>query len=437
MAQQREAETKLARNVRAGRRWALPGLLALALALVLAACGGDDPTATPVPADPTATPVPASPTATPTPLPPGATPPPPTPTPVTTTTVATATPLPTPTPSFDAAEYFDRQLIRIVVGFSPGGGYDTFARLLARYLADHFPGNPRFTVQNLVGAGSLRALQTAAAADPDGLTVHTMNPRFLTQELGGLDVVGYDIDDIAYIGSPSASRNTASIYSRTDIATSWEEILALNRTMTAGEVSPGGSTDLGPHFVRALGGPIKQVYGYGGSSEALAAFDRKEFEISGYGGYSGVSRLYPQWIEDRFIVPIAWWGAPPEEDPVYTEYLRLLDAPVPPHIFDIVPQASEGQKTVFNLTYSINALFSRAYVTNSGVSPEVLAVWRQAFKDTLEDPAFIEAALIASYEAGYGSPEDMEAQINAARPVLQDQALRDFFGELAGGFGGG
>ena len=435
MAQQRRIEKKLARNVRAGGRWALLGLLTLALSLVLAACGSD-PTATPVPPDPTATPAP--PTATPTPLPPGVTPPPPpppTPTPV--APPPTATPAPTPTPSFDAEAYFKGKTVKVVVGFSPGGGYDTFARLISKFLVNHFPGKPRFVVQNLIGAGSLRGLQVTMAADPDGLTVHTMNPRFLAQELGGADVEGFDVADVAFIGSPSASNSTSSIYSRTDVGETWEELLALNRTLIAGEVSPGGSTDLGPHFIRALGGPIKQVYGYGGSSEAMAAFDRKEFEISGYGGFQGTVSLFPEWIDNRFIVPVAWWGAEPSQDAEYTEYLRLLNAPVPPHVFELTPQATEAQKTVFNLTYAINSQFSRAYVIQAAAPDEIKAVWTKAFEATINDPAFHDAAALLNRVPGFGHPVAMTEAVEAGRAVLQDPVLRDFFGELAGGFGAG
>jgi hypothetical protein len=121
--------------------WSKALVLGTTLTLLLAACGGDDPTPTP---RPTATPVPAAdPTATPTPLPPGV----PTPTP----RPATPTPRPpaaTPTPSFDAAAYFKGKTIRLVANSSPGGGTDSQGRVMAAFISDWIPGNPRIVFTN-------------------------------------------------------------------------------------------------------------------------------------------------------------------------------------------------------------------------------------------------------------------------------------------------
>ena len=440
-------------RLRSAGRWALVGLLASMMLAVTAACGSEAPTPTPsmAPGDgaamvePTATPAPADGAmAEPTPTQqPGEAMPEPQPTQAPSGT--TPQPTPTPRPStqqpttdsgFDAEAYFDGETIKVVVGFSPGGGYDTFARLLSRYLTDHLPGENRIVVQNLVGGGSLRALRLTMASEPNGFTVHTMNPRFMAQELGGEDVPGFDIDDIAWIGTPSASRNTQGIYVRRDIATSWDEILALGRPLASGEVAAGGSTDLGPHFIQALGGPIRQVYGYGGSSEVLSAFDRGEIEISGYGGYTNVRNLYPEWIEQKYVWPVAWWGEQPQNDPSYMEYLSLLGADIPPHVFDLVPHATEGQREVFNLTYSINSQFSRAYVMPAATPQEIVDVWGEAFAATCADPRFIQAAALLGREVGYGSPDVMRSALASGKAALQDPELRDFFGELAGSSGG-
>ncbi len=130
-----------------GTRWSVlskGAVLGAVLAFVLAACGGDDPTATPVPPKPTPTPEPPAATATPTPtLVPGA----PTPTP----RPATPTPKPpaaTPTPSFDAAAHFKGKTIRLVANSNPGGGTDSQGRVMAAFIGDWLPGKPRVVFAN-------------------------------------------------------------------------------------------------------------------------------------------------------------------------------------------------------------------------------------------------------------------------------------------------
>ncbi len=131
------------------RKLAIFGVLGLVLALVLAACGGDDPTPTPKPA------APAAPTATPTPVPPGVTPDP------------TATPTPAPKePDFDAEAYFKGKTIRMMVGFNPGGGTDAQARYMSRAWSPFIPGSPRIVVTNMTP--NLTQRNFVWNAKPDG-----------------------------------------------------------------------------------------------------------------------------------------------------------------------------------------------------------------------------------------------------------------------------
>lgn len=134
------------------RKLAIFGVLGLVLALVLTACGGDDPTPTPKPA------APAAPTATPTPVPPGVTPDP------------TATPTPAPKePDFDAEAYFKGKTIRMMVGFNPGGGTDAQARYMSRAWSPFIPGSPRIVVTNMTP--NLTQRNFVWNAKPDGLTL--------------------------------------------------------------------------------------------------------------------------------------------------------------------------------------------------------------------------------------------------------------------------
>ncbi len=410
-------------------------VLGVALLAGLTACGGDDPepTATPRPApEPTATPVPdapapaADPTATPTPLPPGATAPP-----------ATATPTPRPAPTatptaipevegFDAEAYFSGKTIKIIVGFSPGGGYDGYSRLLAEAVERLMPGNPKVIVTNLPGGGGLRGLQETMRARPDGLTIHPMAPRHPAAEAAGIDREGFDINTVNLIGTPSFNDDHLTMCVRRDIATSWDEVLALGRPITTGTSAPGGDM-VGGQFVEALGGPIKVIYGYEGTSEVLAAIDRGELDATTRCDFEYISNLYPGWYEDRLLVPLFW-----SRTPVSQEFLDRMGTGLQtddlPHLFDVV-EATEEQQNVFLLAQSLESL-ARMFVMPPDVPEEIVLTWQRVFREIVNDPEFIAKAELAERPVKYGDPAILIESLRKAA-TFSDNA-RELFASLYG-----
>jgi hypothetical protein len=378
------------------RQFILLMALSSVMALVLAACGGEDPTPTSPPAA-TATPTAAAPAAAAPAPKPTATPKPkkkvllgPTATP--------RNPTPTPTPSGrDMEAYFGGKTIKIIVGFSPGGGYDTSSRWLASVMGDHFPGKPNFVVSNLPGSGGLRGLQAVMKADPDGLTVIPMASRFIVPEVIGEDVPGFDLFKANLVGTPTFTGVHQAYCIRRDIATTWQEVLDSGKTVTAGTSSHGGDL-IGPELVEYLGGPMKVIFGYGGTSEVQAAVDRKELDGTTRCNFSYVQNLFPEWIENDTIVPLFWWRSE-----VSQEWLDALGAKAPPYLFDIV-KASQEQQDAFNLG-DVAESMTRMWVLAPGTPDDIVAVWRKAFKATVEDPKFIEKASAGGLQTGYGDPQ--------------------------------
>jgi hypothetical protein len=342
-------------------------------------------------------------------------------------------------------DYFDGKTIQLYVGFSPGGGYDTFARLVARFAELHFPGNPRFVVRNLPGAGGERALVAAMAAEADGFTTITIHPRFFKRELLGVDVPGFDPATVEIIGTPDAAKTSAGqyvmreLFEREGLPTTWEGILEYtqrNGPLKSGATAPGDSGGVAPTFLQALGGPIEMVYGYGGTSEIAAAFDRGEIQLTGRGSYATASSLFPEWIEERRLVPVMWSGAPLDEDvnsPSLVEYVtELLGEQIPPHVFDLA-NPTEGQKAVFNLTLTVNDVLSRTYGLPPGTPEDIVATWRESFEATVADPNFHEAALLLGRPVFYAGPEEIKGSLDAGREALASNPdLRSLFAALAG-----
>jgi len=367
------------------RYLALAALTAIA-ALVLAACGGDDPTATP---RPTNTPVPApepTPTAT---LAPGV----PTPTP----RPATPTPAPTPTPSFDGMAYFENKTVKMITGTNPGGGYDTMLRIFGKVANNHFPESTKFVVQNLSGAAQLRGLQAVLSSDPDGYTIGPTHQRwFIRQALFG-DVENLEFENLNVIGSPTFKPNPNMLCVDTSVATSWQDVLDKGVKLVTGQTGPGNSPGAG--FVELLGGPLKNVYGYGGSAEVMAAFDRGEINVVWSCGPELAGRLFPEWLEQGRLAPLYWWELQHDDD--WMAKIGVPNSEVP-HIFDIGGvDWTDLNKLAFQSHVEISTI-SRTFVLPPGVDPNVTEFWRTIFKDVVEDPAFIEAADIAGYSDQYG-----------------------------------
>ena len=401
-------------------------VLVLVMSLALAACGSDPtptpaPTATPTPTpaptmapgEPTPTPAPPTPTPTLAPGAPTPTPAPPTPTP--------PPPTATPDPGFDAEAYFSGKTIEIVVGFAPGGGYDTFSRLVARFSQQYFPGEPRFVVKNLPGGGSRRALTYTMVADPDGLTTHSIHSSIPHAALRGEDL-GFDFSQAPIIGGVDCAlpTSTGSLYTPRSVATSWDEVLAKGLTLINGMTQPDEGGGTVPRWMEMLGAPIQNITGYGGSSEIMAAFDRGELSATTRGSYTSVPRLYPEWVTDKYHVPILRWGVDPEEDPQYLEWIQQLDAPVPPHVYEVV-ESTEGQRLILETVLSLNSQFGRTWILPPGTPQEIVDVWREVLRLTAHDDGYHEAANIAGYEPFYCSPEELTDIFANGKRALEEQ----------------
>ena len=287
----------------------------------------------------------------------------------------------------------------IIVGSSPGGGYDTFGRLVARFVGKFLPGNPSFIVRNVPGGGQLRGLRRTMKSKPDGLTIGLLHPRFVQRELTGTDVPDFDLKTVRVLGSAKYVKVPRIWCVRRSLASTWEEVKRLGHPLTNGGNAPGASFGLGPEFVKALGGPIKGVFGYGGTSEIMAAFDRGELESTDRCTEENVPCLFPGWIKNRTVAPIFWWEKEPSSD-----WLGQLGAGKIPHIFEVI-NPNKDQKNAFEVASQFN-IFNRIFVAPPGVSDAVYNTWKKAFEATTRDPGFIKGATTAGLQVGLGTAKD-------------------------------
>ncbi|MEX2599332.1 MAG: hypothetical protein WD533_06720 [Dehalococcoidia bacterium] len=376
-------------------RWLLVGALALFSVSLIAACGTDEETPEPGNGDPDPT--------------------------------ATAE------PAFDAEEHFSGETITIYVGFSPGGGYDTSARAVASVMPDHMPGNPDIVVENRPGSGGELVFPLIEQGGPEGMYSAVMHPRFMKRELVGVDVPSFDLETIKWVGAPTAYIATSSYYLDCSIAETWDEVLDQGITVSEGATERGDTGSLGSTFVTLMGGPVELIYGYGGTSEIMAAFDRGELDGTNRGNYTQAPRLFPEWIEDGRLCPMFHWGADPAEDERYTEYVTEdLGRDIPPHVFDVT-DPDQGEQEVFTASEIINEFLGRSLILHEDTPQEIHDAWAEAFEATVADPQFVEIMVAAGFDAGYFSPEDTVRELETAQNALSgNEELTALFEELAG-----
>src|SRR6187200_1920526 len=175
------------------------------------------------------------------------------------------------------ANFFEGKAIRLVVGFTPGGGYDAYTRTLARHMGKHIPGNPSMIVENMPGAGSMiSANYTFKAARPDGLTIgHFIGGLFL-QQLLGKPGIEFDSMKFEYVGVPAQDNFIIGVHKSTGI-TDVEKWLASKQVIKFGGVASGSGSDDIPNVLKAtIGLPLQLVSGYKGTADVRLAFNSGE-----------------------------------------------------------------------------------------------------------------------------------------------------------------
>ena len=185
-------------------------------------------------------------------------------------------------------DFYRGKVIRIIVGFSAGGGFDTFARTVARYMGKYIPGNPSIIVDNMPGAGSLIAANHIyRVAKPDGLTIGAFNGNQILGQLVGAQGVHFDPRKMEWVGAPGYNHDLCVLHQRTGIANA-EQWLASKTPLKLAGSAPGATTDdVAKVLKEAIGLPMRLVTGYKGTADMRVAVESGEMD--GLCGFSWVS----------------------------------------------------------------------------------------------------------------------------------------------------
>ncbi|HYY71958.1 MAG TPA: hypothetical protein VE778_00030 [Candidatus Bathyarchaeia archaeon] len=320
------------------------------------------------------------------------------------------------TQAADAGEYFRGKTIKIYVGYAPGGGNDITARVFAEFLSKHVPGSPKVVVENMPGGGALKAARFVADSQPDGLRILDLVSGLTTRELFGEDLAGFSSDKVASLGGFEAPEDSYQmIFVHKDFARSWQEATAKaqkeGRRLKDGSSGVGNSSSLVTEWLSRIGQPVQVVYGYGGTAERYAAFDRRETDLNPMESNDPrVANSFPNWLKRPSpIIPVlATRDVPPAE--WVAKNMTPFGWEIPPHAFDVL-KVTEIQKQALVTAYAIRNAADRAVVPKR-VPENILQTLRQAFKETASDPAYIAAMEKRGFKGGYRAPEEIDSAFN-------------------------
>jgi tripartite-type tricarboxylate transporter receptor subunit TctC len=268
--------------------------------------------------------------------------------------------------------FYKGKTMRLVVGFSPGGGYDSYTRVLARHYGRHIPGNPDVIVNNMPGASSLKSVQYLDSGAPkDGTVLTAFNPGLIVQSMTTPDKFPVDLRNYEWIGSISEDIRVCYMWGATGVKT-WDDLLKRDQVVF-GETGTGSSAYVNERILKdVFGVKVKQVLGYPGSAEKRLAIERGELD----GDCGSFSSIPVDWVREKkvnVVIRFEQHLAPGMSD----------DSPYAP---DLAKDAS--QKQLLMLLNSSGDV-GRPYIAPRGVPAERIKALRAAFDATMKDAQFI------------------------------------------------
>lgn len=294
-----------------------------------------------------------------------------------------------------AAEFYEGKTIRFVVGFPAGGGFDIYARTIARHIGRHLPGNPTVIVENMPGASSLVAANTLyGRTKPDGLTVGFFHGNLITQHLLGGEGIAFDPSKFEWVGSPTSSTGVCAFRKASGI-TSVEEWAKAKEPVKLGGIAPGDTTyDIAKILAAALRLPLRMVDGHKGVPDIRLAAERGD--VAGLCVvWETLKVVWSNALQSGDVVPVIQVGA-----------RRHPDLPNVPLASDLV--TTEADRTLIRVGILNPAKIIRLLALPPGTPRDRADAVRRAFAQTMQDPEFRAEAQRAKLEVDPLSGEEVQ-----------------------------
>ncbi len=272
-------------------------------------------------------------------------------------------------------EFYKGKTISFVIGYSAGGGYDAYARLVARHMGDHIPGKPTIVPRNMPGAaGRVASAWVYNVAPKDGTVLATADQSLaLAQAMG--EKLQFDTTKFIYIGNPSAENNTTVTWHTSPVKTIED---AKKQEVAVGATGGSTSSQYPLAMNAVLGTKFKVIMGYPGGNDINLAMERGEVAGRGSNSWASWKATRPEWLKENKINILAQIGL-----------RKSPDLPDVPLLMEL--GATPEDRAVLRLL-SAPSQIGRPIYTTPGVPEDRVKALRDAFEATMKDAAFLEDA---------------------------------------------
>jgi tripartite-type tricarboxylate transporter receptor subunit TctC len=307
-------------------------------------------------------------------------------------------------------EFYKGKTVTFYVGLSPGGGYDTNARLTARYIGKYIPGHPDVVVKNMPGSGSITMANYVANVPPkDGLSVGAPQRGIPFEPLLADDShAKFDPQKLQWIGSTNADTSVAVATTKSGVKT-WEDLL--KRELIVAGTGVGTESVVVPYVLRnLLGLQFKVIAGYPGGSQMNIAMERGEVDGRGTLTWTSLKPHYKEWVEGGKIKILFQMGLRKHPD--------LQDVPL---VIDLAKD--EDTKRLLKIEFT-GFEMGRPYFVAEGVPADRVKALRDAFNAAMKDKELLVEAEKLKLEINPSTGEEMTAMVKEAYSTPAKQIAR-------------
>ncbi len=272
-------------------------------------------------------------------------------------------------------EFYKDKTIRIIVGFAAGGGFDTYARIIARHMGRHIPGNPAIIVENMGGAGSLLAANHLYRAKPDGLTIGNFIGTLILQQIYGSKGIEFDARRFEWLGVP-VQDSTACALTKASGITSLDQWFAAKEPVKIGGEAPGANDSDTPRILKlALGLPIQLIEGYKGTSQIRLAAEAGEI-AGGCWTWESIKVTWRKGLESGNVNVVLQLN--PKRHPDLADVPNAIE----------YAKTDEGRMLLEAAVHNPGAVL-RVYALPPGIPKVRVDLLRKAFTAVTKDPALL------------------------------------------------
>lgn len=276
--------------------------------------------------------------------------------------------------------FYKGKTIRIIVGFSPGGGYDALARMLSRHMPKYIPGRPTIVVENMTGAASLLAANHVFnVAKPDGLTFGHFSGGFAYSQVMGQPGIGFDVRKFVFVGAVARDESAVALTKASGI-TGMDKWLAAKTPVKLGTTGPGafGTDNVIKVIKAALNLPIQIISGYKGTADMRLAAESGEIDGTTW-GWDSMRGTWQRAIESGAVTIV-----------LQTVPKAFPDLPRVPLAIDFAKTAEARQLIEFGIHYP--SKITKTLALPPGTPAERAEILQKALQQTAIDPEFVAEA---------------------------------------------